>query len=284
MGGGDLPSSEIAVGVGLHVLRYVSSSAESLAPSVEVTVDRSCVGFVDLIGDPRARSGVLAVAGSALIVRCSGEGGRIRLRIVPRMAGASMDARVQLEPVARGNVFVAPAPVPRQARVEQPVSALKVLGHVSRRGDVVVGSGEWIAGPAGPLPIEGFEVRGVSPDLGLEYQVLSGGRAKQWSPWVSAGQFAGSRGQSRPLLGVRMRLWKGDAGTLKVQALFLGAPIVSRSGRSIEVVGSSVGDPLVGLSFALDGEVSRPVERQEMAPVSPVPSSNSVRVFRAGGF
>jgi hypothetical protein len=76
-----------------------------------------------------------------------------------------------------------------------------------------------------------------------------------------------------------MRL-QGDEGlVLRLQALFLGAPVVSRAGRAIEAVGLSLGDPLVGLSVALDG--ARP---QIVSRAVPSLSSSSVRVFRAGGF
>jgi hypothetical protein len=156
---------------------------------------------------------------------------------------------------------------------------IRVLGHLSRRGDVVVGPGEWLAGPTSPLPIEGLEIRGAPSGAGLEYQVLAGGRGGQWSPWVSAGQFAGSRGRSRPLMGVRMRLQGGEGLVLRLQVLFLGAPVVSRAGRAIEAAGLSSGDPLVGLSVALDE--GRP---QTVSRAVPSVSSSSVRVFRAGGF
>lgn len=291
MDAGDLRRSEIAVGVGLHVLRYASSGAGSSAPVVEVDVDRSSAGIVELVGDPRARSGVLAGVGSALVVRCSGEGGRLVVRAVPRVRGGSVDARIRLEPLGRfageavSDVMPGALTQPPGVRAE---SGLRVLGHVSRRGDVLVGPGEWISGPTSPLPIEGLEIRDVPFGAGLEYQVLSGGRGGQWSPWASVGQFAGSRGRSRPLMGVRMRL-QGDEGLLlRLQALFLGAPVVSRAGRAIEAVGLSLGDPLVGLSVALDGALpqvaSRAVPSVSAGRTVPSVSSSSVRVFRAGGF
>lgn len=281
--GGDIRVSSVNVEPGLYILRYASSAAAGVPPHVEVACDPRAQQVVSIISDPRVAGGVLSGPGAALVVRAVAPAS-LRMAVRAAEPGGSLEARITLEAVSR----VAGASVPvsdldgRAAVRTVPVSpasaAVHILGHLARRGDVRVGSGEWLGGPAAPLPIEGIAVAGVPSSLGLEYQVRSGVRKVQWSPWVPAGRFAGSRGRAMPLLGIRFRL--GSAGAeLRAEALFLGSPIVSRSGSEVELVGLSDLDPMVGLSLSLvDAEV------KYAGDVSSVTrdAAAKVRVFRAG--
>lgn len=285
---GDIRVSSVNVEPGLYILRYASSAAAGVPPHVEVACDPRAQQVVSIISDPRVAGGVLSGPGAALVVRAVAPAS-LRMAVRAAEPGGSLEARITLEAVSR----VAGASVPvsdldgRAAVRTVPVSpasaamasaAVQILGHLARRGDVRVGSGEWLGGPAAPLPIEGIAVAGVPSSLGLEYQVRSGVRKVQWSPWVPAGRFAGSRGRAMPLLGIRFRL--GSAGAeLRAEALFLGSPIVSRSGSEVELVGLSDLDPMVGLSLSLvDAEV------KYAGDVSSVTrdAAAKVRVFRAG--
>ena len=128
----------------------------------------------------------------------------------------------------------------------------KLLAHVSRRGDVDVGAGEWVAGPNAPAAIEGLEIRGsANSALRFELQPLVATTPPRWLDWVSSGGFAGTRGRGLPLAGVRVRLVGAEASrfVLSADALFLGSAIQSKRGQEIELIGSPGGDPLVGLSL-----------------------------------
>ncbi|WP_177302925.1 hypothetical protein [Methylobacterium sp. 174MFSha1.1] len=151
--------------------------------------------------------------------------------------------------------------------------------------------GVWIAGPDAPAPIEGVAVRvgDTRSDLRLEYQVLVGGANGGWTAWTT-GDYAGTKGQARPLLGIRMRLSGGAARavTLAVDALFLGATVEAARGDHVELLSGAGVDPLVGLKIALvpvpsgtdPGKnslvQSRPAQQAESR-------AGRVRVFRASG-
>ncbi|OYX70560.1 MAG: hypothetical protein B7Y95_15260 [Rhizobiales bacterium 32-66-11] len=244
---GDIRVSSVNVEPGLYILRYASGAAARVSPLVEVACDPRAQQFVSIVSDPRVAGGVLSAPGAALVVRAVAQAS-LRLSVRAAEPGGSLEARITLE------------------------------ADLARRGDVRVGSGEWLGGPAAPLPIEGVAVAGVPSSLGLEYQVRSGARKVQWSPWVPAGSFAGSRGRAMPLLGIRFRL--GSSGAeLRAEALFLGSPVVSRSGSEVELVGLSDLDPMVGLSLSLtDAEVKYAGDVSSVTRDAPA----KVRVFRAG--
>jgi hypothetical protein len=122
------------------------------------------------------------------------------------------------------------------------------------RGDVVVKQEEWAGGPDAPSPIEGLEFMGEPGEgLSLEMQVLVSSRPPRWSNWVSAGEYAGTRGRYLQLIGVRLRLGgpKGDRSELAADALFLGSLVSSKRGREIEFLSKSGVDPLVGLRLGI---------------------------------
>lgn len=281
---GDARVSELTVEAGLYVIRYVSAPPSGEAPVVQVEPDWRSSGSVEIVSDPRQRAGLLVGPGSAVVVRSTGEG-RIVMTARPRYPGGSVEARLQLEAlvtappggVSEGEMSRGrPAPVPASMGVED---GFALTGHLSRRGDVQVGSGQWLGGPRQPLPIEGLQVARLPRGVDLEYQVLVGTRPAQWSPWMRAGEFAGTRGKALSLLGVRLRLGGEAAARIRAEALFLGAPVVSRTGRQVEFIGVSERDPLVGLSLAID--VAEDAGRAEPRRVAPE-GAGRVRVFRAG--
>lgn len=275
--------SELNVEAGLYVIRYLSAPSAMDAPVVQVEPDWRSASSIEIVSDPRLRSGFLPGPGAALVVRSAGEG-RLVMTARPRSPGGSVEARLQLEPlvtVPGAAGLEASAPRGRSAAAPGPVSeeGLILAGHLSRRGDVKVGSGQWLGGPRQPLPIEGLQISRLPRGVELECQVLVGSRPAQWSRWVRSGEFAGTRGRAFPLLGVRLRLGGEVVARIRAEALFLGAPVVSRTGRQVEFIGVSERDPLVGLSLAIDvAEEAGRVEPRHTAPEG----AGRVRVFRAG--
>ena len=71
-------------------------------------------------------------------------------------------------------------------------------------------------------------------------------KSSKWSGWIGAGAFAGSRGESRPFSGVRLRLTGDQAHhfILNAEAVFLGSAIMSKRGREVECVSQAGRDPL----------------------------------------
>lgn len=238
--------SSIQVEAGLYTLCYVGSKYPGSEPTVFVQVSSDSREDIDLISAPQAEPGVLDGPGDCLVVRAIAPGA-LDVSVAARMPGLD-DAELRLEPLSRKSA--APVAPRRDGMVAG--TGIEVTGHVSRRGDVSATRGSWIAGPEAPARIEGVSARLAGDDGGVEYQVLVGGPGGQWSDWARDGAFAGSRGQHRPLLGLRMRLIGAASRTheLKVDALFLGAPVKTSNGARIDLTSDSGLEPLVGLRIA----------------------------------
>ncbi|WP_294532845.1 hypothetical protein [uncultured Rhodoblastus sp.] len=285
---------------GLYLLRYESGAASGASPVSVALPASGSEPFIEVISAPGIVTGFLSRPGECLVVRAE-RSGLLSIKIRRQSPSASLDASFRLEPVfiadAAVSTFAAPnggsaIAAPLAQSFAQPLSRaggaakFKLLAHVSRRGDVEVGAGEWVAGPQAPAAIEGIELRAAwASGLGIEVQPLVASNPPRWLDWAPAGVFAGSRGRSLALAGLRLRLVGDEAPRflLSVDALFLGSPIVSRRGREIELVGAAAGDPLVGLRIDMAPEavsVAGDGFAREAA-FSPLRSEPRVRVFRA---
>jgi hypothetical protein len=103
-----------------------------------------------------------------------------------------------------------PPPVPPAPPVRT-IVPFGVTAHVQNTGDVAFRHGEW-GGTKQALRMEGFQIdfdRPV-PGLGLEYMAHLQDIGD--TPWVPAGQFVGTRAQSRRLQGFAIRLTGPEAG------------------------------------------------------------------------
>jgi hypothetical protein len=275
---------------GLYLLRYASGAASGVSP---VAVARPAPGsepFIEVISAPGIVSGFLSRPGECVVVRAE-RGGVLSVKIMRSIVGASLDASFRLEPIgAEGSASTVAANV--GPAVALPFAAVDgaakftILAHVSRRGDIEVGAGEWVAGPQAPAAIEGMQIRASSPSgPRIELQALVATNPPRWLDWAPAGVFAGTRGRFLSLAGLRVRLVGDEARrfVLSADALFLGSAIVSRRGREIELVGGAGGDPLVGLRLDLAPEAASVVGNGGTADAafSPRRTEPRVRVFRA---
>lgn len=270
----------LSVERGLHMLAYrwkaEPAARPAGAPAAHVSV---LSGTISIISAPGAEDGVLASPGQALVILAE-TAGTIELTLRAVAPGGSLTADIELKSVeAPRPATLCEIPVKARAALPKGGAEFVATAHVSLRGDLTAGRGDWICGPDAPGRIEGLEIKGFAGDLPLEYQVASGGRMSGWTPWLPAGSYAGSRGKASPLIGLRIRLTPDAAPSLalKAEAVFLGAPAVTRIGREIELSGASLLDPLVGLKLdfveAGDAAIARP---EVFAPRTPA----SLRVFR----
>lgn len=125
--------------------------------------------------------------------------------------------------------FVAPLP-----------SGMEVLAHVSRRGDVRGREGDWVGDPTGQCWVEGLAL--IAPGTaGVEYRVLG---AEGEGDWHANGHFAGSRGRSRPLLGLAVRAPAGSPA-LAVEAVFASGHRAGPANDGSLLRSPRQGDPLV---------------------------------------
>jgi hypothetical protein len=98
------------------------------------------------------------------------------------------------------------------ARTIAPAAGIQVLAHVRNRADIVGSGAAGVGGRSSDEWIEGFALfpdglalfpDGIAAEELTCCAVLEDGTL---SPWVAAGEFCGSRGLSRPLLGFAVRL------------------------------------------------------------------------------
>jgi hypothetical protein len=267
---------------GLHTLRYRSASnfGASAPPVVSVRQLDDSDGVVWILSPPGAEPRILSRPGDALVVMAE-QDGSLLLNISAAAPGGADDAEIELKSVSDSDAAASTNSVATN------IARFKLCGHVSMVGDVVSEMGAWLCGPASPGRIEGIEIRPNGAPLPLEYAILSGGGPNAWSRWFPPGGFAGSRGKSKPLTGVKFRLVGETAGefTIEGEANFLGAPVIRKSGREIELVGPSPFDPLVGLRLAVEHTAAAfapppaALTPQPAAIVASTPALQRVRTF-----
>jgi hypothetical protein len=216
----------------------------------------------------------------------------IRGRTAPRMqqpAGASPPPAIG--PTYASSSINQPAEAARSAPTGRP-GELQVLGHVARLGDVTVGADQWLGGPAAPTRIEGFLLRwpGKPADVELRYAATVAGQRPGEIGFVELGEFAGTRGRGRPILGYMIELSGPGARnwSIATEALFLGSPARRSAGQSVAGSGPTGREPLVGLRIAVTSRanVERPPLLEQTAARSAgdppaAPPGSRIRVFRA---
>jgi len=295
--------TSVPLEVGLYVLRYVQSRVTAGAPQVFVRASPGSERIVSVVTPPGEQAGSIPAPGGCVVVRAE-QSASLHITIRSSRASDETDAELRLEslsgPTASRPTLQAPvyAPAPAYAPAPSPaldraVPKVEIVGHVSRRGDVRVSDGRWIAGPDSPAPIEGLELRLLdsAPDLAVEYQVLIGGQGGAWTSWMAQG-YAGTKGQFRPLTAARVRLVGAAAAQfqLEAEALFLGASISKLKGQSLEIKSASSVDPLVGLKIVLNAsnsgagsEKNQTVPKTSASNAAPASQPGRVRVFRSAG-
>ena len=289
--------TSVPLEAGLYVLRYVQTSSSSEAQHVFVRPSPGSEDVVTVVSPPGERPGLIPAPGGCVVVRAE-QTGSLHVTIHSRSARGSTEAELRLESLVggvRSDEFVRQNGASALPSMLTP--KLDVLGHVSRRGDLRASDGRWIAGPDSPAPIEGLAIQlvGEASGLTLEYQVQVGGPGGAWSPWMTSG-YAGTRGQARPLLGVRLRLVGAQATRFQIdaEALFLGASVRRLTGHTVEAVSGSGVDPLVGLKLLLSAApltardpvqapAPQPLNATQPNPPLPAARTERVRVFRSAG-
>jgi hypothetical protein len=282
------------VGSGVFLLRYVSSSVPENFPTIRVKASAKESAGISLLPVPGHPSGGLVSPGECMVIRAE-RPGALDLTVCASKPNGSLEAEVRLERIAASEP-AAPHQAPAKATAQaasapsaaSSAGGLEVLAHVARRGDVMFPQGAWICGPDAPMTIEGLEIRwpGKPAGVGLRYGVIIGRRNRPVLEEKDVGEFAGTRGEAAPLLGVTLALTGACAREheLCADALFLGSAPVSKSGSEIAFYGPTGREPLVGLRLSIlnkriDPEVVRPPAKPRAVAVKQV---GRVRVYRPG--
>lgn len=306
-GFGEERTSIIDVPRGLFCLRYLEP-VDANAPLVLIQPIKGCEHLIQVMPFPGASATSLERPGHFLVISSLGSA-RLQITVRPIHSRVSHPAQLELQPIDR---LLPVIPGVELSRSEMSIDdradagrssprygfedsskrhptglgsdiGLAVVGHVARLGDVRASAGNWIAGPAAPAPIEGvlFQMA-PSASYWFEAQVLISGEPG-WTDWRVASQFIGTKGRSLPLIGVRLRTSESAPSDIEIEAsaLFLGSPVIKRTGRQIELRSGAGGDPLVGLCFDLYRKQRLP-ETIGTPPKHESQVRGRVRVFRAG--
>lgn len=262
------PQRTVAVDRGLFLVHYATADDGANPPTVRVF---GKTGAVEILTHPDDDDGTMRQPGSSLAVRVASACDLV-IEVAPSVPNGSTAAAINLEPLSTArrrqggsDIPAAPAPSPVPA-LSAP--ALRILGHVSGIGDVVVAAGDWVAGPMAPSRIEGIAIEWANAPAGvnLRYAVQFLGPQGGSSPLTDLGGFAGTRRRALALCGVVLEL-SGPAATryqIVAEALFLGAPVLTQRGQRVVLSGATGREPLVGLKLALE-------EAAPLRPAAPPP-------------
>jgi hypothetical protein len=260
---------------GLFVLRYVSSPEGLDAPEISVSVPPGGdIAIIDA-SDSYARRGetILGMPGDAVVLKARREGA-VLITVISAGGRGRRQAHVGLERItnaprpAVGGLVSASAPVAEVHLDER----LEIMAHVANRGDVTVKAGQWICGPQFPMAIEGLALnwRGAPAGLDIVTTASLNDRGRRQLAPASSGSFVGSRGRAAPLVAVSFALTGPMAARyiLSCEALFLGAAIVSRSGPTVDLMGPTGHEPLVGLRLSILPAVPVTLSAPQARPVA----------------
>ncbi len=167
--------SSLFIARGLYVLRYESRGASRDHPSALVRAAPGSEADIEIISAPGCAAGHLEQPGAALLVRAADQG-KLQIGVKRKGSNGSLDAAFRLESIG-GLSIVEGSEANTDGLVARPEPALSpelgavtnagasadalFVAHISRRGDVWVGPGEWAAGPDAPGRIEGLEMRAL---------------------------------------------------------------------------------------------------------------------------
>jgi hypothetical protein len=204
--------------------------------------------------------------------------------VVASKKGGSVAATVRIEPLVQGEAGGPAATKTATLGALEP-GGVRILGHVTGIGDVLVKTNEWIAGPSAPSRIEGISIDWPDKptDLDIHYAVKTAKPQPISGRRMELGSFAGTRGKAMPLVSLMFEVSGAAAADhqLTVEAIFLGAPATRLTGKRIVASGPTGREPLVGLRIGLQNGavVTRPASKP--AATKPTRSAGRVRVFRS---
>ena len=247
----------VAVNRGLFLVRYAAAKDKLRPPTVKVSADPASNKNISFFLNPDENEPVLSQPETCLVVRAT-TAGKLAVQVVPARKGGSTAATIRIESLNQSKAASSLAHPKREGGAPN-LNDIRILGHVTGIGDVVVGANEWLAGPEAPSRIEGLSLDWLEKpsDLEIRYAVETARPQPISGQAVELGTFAGTRGKAMPIVGVMLELSGRAAANLQfaVEAIFLGAPTKRLKGKRIVAAGPTGREPLVGLRLCLKGEL-----------------------------
>jgi hypothetical protein len=269
---------------GLFLVRYASANDPDHPPAVAISSDPASGADIRFFLHPDHEEATLWRPGGCLVMLAAAPG-KLFVDVSPQREAGSVAATIRIEALSPG-AAIQKQPRTIDASADSPsLGDFRMRGHVAGIGDVLVNSGEWLAGPLAPSRIEGFSLEWPSKPGGLDirYAVKTAKANAASGRLAPLGAFAGTRGRAMPIVGVNLELSGAQASALEfaAEACFLGSPAMRTTGKRVEVSGPTGREPLVGLKLGLR-QVAKGEEVETAATATPpIQSSNRVRVFRS---
>ncbi|TWH64216.1 hypothetical protein LX59_02623 [Azomonas agilis] len=294
--------------VGMYILRLTaeSTSEKKITGCLSLHPAPAGKGVIDFFPGEGVTRNTLAKASDVVIVRVKGGPASLLITEYQLDAAAHGRLRLQIEQVANKQGVVRKSLPTAAKAVETPsapdaptdaagaissallstlsktaspaksqaVQSLKLLGHISTRGDVVV-EDAWLGAPDSKLRIEGFAIAWAKQpeEVSIAYLCRT---SKTSDPSIGLdGQFVGSRQQAKPLTSIAFVLSgsKADDYELSGQVVFAGqAPQTIIPDQ--ELSGPTGTEPLVAIYLSVNSKAA-----QVSPPASPWDTSNAA-VFR----
>jgi hypothetical protein len=245
----------VAINRGLFLVRYASAEDATQPPRVMVSPDPASDKDIRIFLHPDHNEAVLWQPDTCLVVQAMAPG-MLSVQVIPVRDDGSVAATVRIEPLSQG---IAPSPS-LKARNRSSISPdsdnLSILGHVSGIGDILVNSGQWLAGPSAPSRIEGISIDwpGKPADLDINYAVKTAKPQTTSGRKMPMGSFAGTRGRAMPIVSLMLDMSGSGASDFEfsVEAIFLGSPAMHITGQHVVASGPTGREPLVGLRIGLE--------------------------------
>jgi hypothetical protein len=277
---------------GLFLIRYEAADDPGRPPKITLSAGPSRNADLQFILPPGVTDPVMWSPGASIVARAEGNS----QLIVEVSSNGSLGAKIQAIPL-----LTDPSGLSAEEIDQVPdISGIKVLGHLSGRGDTVVPAGEWLGGPMSPSRIEGIGIDWANKprQFNLNYSVrVGGGNASTATELSEVGTFSGTRGRALPLVGATFEVSGASSEGFHIvaDAIFLGSPQMRVMGRRVVLSGPSGREPLVGLRLQISAiEAPALVRSPTVLESAPAPSTapqnlvsksgtSRVRVFRSKG-
>lgn len=224
-----LTSSLRTLEPGMWIFRYAKHSG-SLPPLVSLA--KSCLGqgTVDFFPAEGVTRDTLSKVGDCIIARVKGGPAGVLITEY-HVAGQQAEVQLRLDRIDTGSAALAnqsPPVASTNVQNAQPSSVngiqIKLVGHIERRGDVVVNNG-WLGDPNGINRLEGFAVHCENMPEGVSfgYSARSPGSQPQAA---LAGNFVGTRQKAKAINAVAFNLGgpKANEYQLSGEVVFAGQP------------------------------------------------------------
>ena len=274
----------VALDRGLFIVRYAAAEDKIQPPKVTVAPDHASSQNISFLLHPDHNEAVLWQPDSGLVVRATAAA-KLSVEVTPTQAGGSAAATVRIEPLNQAKTNASDIQKKGKTKSRFNVGNIRILGHLSGIGDVLVSAHEWIAGPSTPLRIEGISIDWPEKpqDLEIHYAVRTAKPEMISGRKMQLGAFAGTRGKAMPIVAFALEM-SGPAATnfqFVVEALFLASPVMRIAGKHVVVSGPTGREPLVGLRVGIEKVEAAPRPHRKVSSPKSKRTDGKVRVFRS---